>query len=45
MSHQTDPDSDTHFSGEADIQQNNAANLIQDQRADETLKELSKSAN
>ena len=33
MSHQTDPDSDTHSSGEADMQQNNAANLIQDQRA------------
>ena len=45
MSHQTDPDSDTHSSGEAVMQQNNAANLIQDQRADETLKELSKSAN
>ena len=45
MSHQTDPDSDTDSSGEADMQQNNAANLIQDQRADETLKELWKSAN
>ena len=40
MSHQTDPDSDTVSSGEADMQQNNAANLIQDQRAGETLKEL-----
>ena len=45
ISHQTDPDSDTDSSEEADMQQNNAANLIQGQRANETLKELWKSAN
>ena len=45
MTHQIDPDSDTDSSGEADMQQNNAANVIQDQRAHETLMELRKSAN
>ena len=45
MSLQTDPGSDTDSSGEADMQENNAANLILGQRADEILMELWKSAN
>ena len=45
MLHQKDLDSNTDFSGEKDNQQSNTANLIQEQRADNTLMDHWKTIN